>query len=44
MMDEVSAAISDSRLQNAKMDRLQDATSLKPGINCPPAGRAALVT
>lgn len=44
MMDEVTAAISDSRLQNAEMDRLEDATSLKPGINCRPAGRAILIT
>ena len=39
MMDELSAAISDSRFPIAEMDRLEDATSLKPGINCPPAGR-----
>jgi len=39
MMDEVSAAISDSRSPIAEMDRLEDAISLKPGINCPPAGR-----
>jgi hypothetical protein len=44
MMDEVSAAISDSRSPIAEMDRLEDATSLKPGINCPPTGRAILIT
>jgi len=33
MMDEVSAAISDRRSPIAEMDRLEDATSLKPGIN-----------
>ena len=41
-MDEVSAAISDSRSPIAEVEPLEDATPLKPGINCPPAGRAIL--
>jgi hypothetical protein len=44
MIDEVSAAISDSRSPIAEINRLEDATSLKPGINCPPTGRAILIT